>query len=489
MAFFVVLNGPRADEVLELDPHATLMLGGGPNNHVVLPDLHVADLQAQVYPAEGYYWFQDLGYGFTLVNGLELARAVHALVENDVVQLGRTFLRFCLQPPAAASAGGIEELRAEIAFLRDEAQDATARLAQLESTKAEMGRRLEAARSAESAAARDVKRLTRENEKITKELERARGELAAAGEVAEGGRRLEGEAAELRAELERRRAALAALEAEVAEHAPLREQVAALEAELARLRGFEGDAGRLEAELAQARAGEASLRDRVAGLEAERARLRGLEGDAGRLEVELADALSVQESLRDRVAALEEELSPLRGADTRAARLEDEVDGLRAELERAEGELSRLRGVDAARERLDVACAELRSELEAARAELEHARAEDAREQLASTLASLESARAALAALGVPGAATELPRDEPDDPGALLAGAELAPALARRLEDSLTRYAEREALRRLAGITPVHAALAGAQPVRDELRTLHLRATRLASALDIAGAD
>lgn len=458
MACFVVLNGPRVDEVLELNPNATLTVGGGPNNHLQLPDVHVADLHAQVYPAEGYYWFQDLGYGFTLVNAMELNRSVHQLVEHDVLQLGRTFLRFALQPPAATGTGDLEELQNELRFLREEAQDATKRIAQLESTKAEVAKRLEAARAAETAAAKEAKQLSRENQTLTRDLERLRAELGAAGDASEEKTRLASEATELRAELELRRAEVAELREAAASEEQLRAQIAALEAELAPLHDAEADKGRLATELADLRAQHGSLRDQVAALEAELGRLREVARERDGLASELADLRAQQGPLRDQLAALEAELARLGDAEAAKARLEAELAELGGRLERQE-------------------------------AELEQARADDARAELASTRALLHDARDALAALGVPPPASELPRGDTDDLGALLDAADLAPEVRRRLEASLTGHVERETLRRLAGMAPGFAPIDEAGPIREELRMLHTRATRLASALGLSGSD
>ncbi len=279
MAFFVLLNGPRAEEVHALHPEAMLMVGGGPNSHIQLADVHVADVQGQVYPAEGFYWFQDLGYGFTFVNGAELTRAVHQLMPNDVLQLGRTFLRFVLQPPAATGTGEVDALRHEVAALREEALDATKRLGQLESTKAEVAKRLEAARAAEGAAVKDAKRLAQENAGLARDLERLRAEVLAAGGASEEAGRRGREAAELRAELERVRGELAGAREEVARQAQLHDRIAALEAELAPLHDAEAQRGRLATELADLQGQQGLLRDRVGALEGELVRLRATEAE------------------------------------------------------------------------------------------------------------------------------------------------------------------------------------------------------------------
>ncbi|MCA9604307.1 MAG: FHA domain-containing protein [Myxococcales bacterium] len=447
MACFVVLTGSLVDQVFDLHPTATLTLGSGPNNHIQLPEADVAELHAQVYPAQGRYWFQDLGYGYTLVNARDVSQTVHPLDENDVVQLGRTFLRFLFQPPAGVATGGLTELQHQLTSLREEAMDATKRLAQLESTKDELARRLESSRSAESAASREAKKLARENEKLTGDNEALRGELATLGAAAEEKTQLEDEGVELRAERDR-------LKREVAEKERLEARVAELEAELGALRDARGEADRRGAEVEELEAERRTLLDQVA--------------DRRRLEGEVAALTDELTTLKDELAARE--------------RLGEELVALRAELEP-------LRGAQADNDRLSIERADLLAQLDRLREELAVARAEDAREELDDTRAALDEARAALAALGVPAAATALARADEDDPGAILDAAGLSPELARRLEASLTRFAERESLRRLGGATPTAAPLAEAGDIERELRTLRERATRLASALDLMGSD
>lgn len=444
MACFVVLTGSLADEVFDLNPAATLTLGSGPNNHIQLPEPDVAELHAQVYPAEGRYWFQDLGYGYTVINAQELSQSVHPLDENDVVQLGRTFVRFLFERPAATGAPDLEH---QLASLREEAMDATKRLAQLESSRDEMARRLESSRSAESAASRDAKKLGRENEKLTKEVERLRTEVEALAAAAEEKTQLEDEGVAVREERDR-------LRQEVAEKARLEARLSELEAELIALHDARSEADQRGAELSELEAERRSLLDQVA--------------DKTRLEQE--------------VASLSAELDGLRAELAARAHLGDELVTAKAELET-------LRETQADNDRLNIELAELLAQVDQLREQLADARATDAREELADTRAALVAAREALAALGVPDAAPSLPRADEDDVGAVLDGADLAPDLRRRLEAALTRHVERESLRRLGGATPTFAPLDEGKDIEEELRRLHDRATRLASALDLTGSN
>jgi len=136
MAYLLILNGPRVDEVVALDPSATLTLGSSRDSHIQLLDPDVAPTHGRVYPAEGTYWFQDLGQGYTLLNLDLMEGSTQGLFPHDVLILGRTFVKFVLEPPAArAGAAGpshaVKAKEAEIERLRKrltEAQGGTSKV-------------------------------------------------------------------------------------------------------------------------------------------------------------------------------------------------------------------------------------------------------------------------------------------------------------------------------------------------------------------------
>ena len=150
MAFLLFLNGPRADDAVELDPSATLTLGSSPEAHVQVPDADAAPAHAQVYPAEGRVWLQDFGQGYTYLNLEPLASATVALEPHDVLIVGRTFLKFVTQPPRARGADRASELtgaKREIERLRLRLTEAHGDLARARKETAKVEEELESARA------------------------------------------------------------------------------------------------------------------------------------------------------------------------------------------------------------------------------------------------------------------------------------------------------------------------------------------------------
>lgn len=208
MAYLLILTGQRADDVVELNPAATLSLGSSTEAHIQLPQADVAAIHAQVYPAQGSYWFQDLGEGHTSINMDPLANATHVLRAHDVLALGRTFVKFVTEPPHAH--GGVD--RSEELGARDrEIEQLRERVAQLEAKNGELGGELERAReqveevraeleevrAAESAqelasalAVQEATRAAEETRPIEDELRTLRGrasDLAAALDMGRSG--------------------------------------------------------------------------------------------------------------------------------------------------------------------------------------------------------------------------------------------------------------------------------------------------------------
>ena len=105
MACIQFLNGSRAEELVELNPAATVIVGSAHDVHIQVTDPDVVGSHCQLYPAEGSYWLQDLGEGFTVLNAARLASTAVGLRPYDVFIRGKTFLRFLAEPPRCSSCG------------------------------------------------------------------------------------------------------------------------------------------------------------------------------------------------------------------------------------------------------------------------------------------------------------------------------------------------------------------------------------------------
>jgi predicted component of type VI protein secretion system len=114
MPYVQILSGSRANDVIELNPSASLIVGSAQDAHIQLSDADVVPNHCQIYPAQEAYWLQDLGEGLTVLNTHRLAGTTEGLRPNDVFILGQTFLRFLTQKPVGAGGGGDAQLQAEV---------------------------------------------------------------------------------------------------------------------------------------------------------------------------------------------------------------------------------------------------------------------------------------------------------------------------------------------------------------------------------------
>ena len=108
MAFLRFITGKRVDEVIELNPSATLVLGSSADSHIQLTDdKEIHGTHCQVYPAEGSFWLRDLGEGgLTILNMRRLAGETDVLRDHDVFIIGRTFVKFLAERPAGGGGAG-----------------------------------------------------------------------------------------------------------------------------------------------------------------------------------------------------------------------------------------------------------------------------------------------------------------------------------------------------------------------------------------------
>lgn len=347
MAFLQFLNGGRDQQVEELNPQASLVVGSAGDAHIRVGDPGVEGRHCQVYPAQGAFWLQDLGAGNTILHMKRLKGTTEGLKAGDIFIIGQTFVKFWTErpvvggggaAPAAAAAGADPALERELAAARSKAEEAAR---DLEHARAELERaqgEAEAARAKAEAAEAEVERAKGERERTDEqrqEAEQARDELQQriAG--------LEAEVTQAKADAEAEAArAKAEAEAEAAQ------AKAAAEAELA--------AGReaLEREQAEGKAALEATRAEIEALRAEAA-LRGRDRlaalrDGGDLAA-LVDGLALPDAVRARLEAA----------------LEDAV--TREALARAAGPVVPLRGL-----RVPGCDRDLEAELGAARRRSEH---------------------------------------------------------------------------------------------------------------------
>ncbi|MCO5171465.1 MAG: FHA domain-containing protein [Planctomycetes bacterium] len=343
--FLQFLNGGRDQEVEDLNPQASLVLGSAGDAHIRVGDPGIEGRHCQVYPAQGSFWLQDLGAGNTILHMKRLKGTTEGLKAGDIFIIGTTFVKFWTERPAVGGGGGGAAapaadpgLERELAAARTKAEEAGRDLEQARQELERAQGEAEAARAKAEQAEGELERLRGERERLDEqrqEAERARDELQ--GRIAGA----EAEAAAAKAEAE---AAAARAKAEAEEEAARAK--AAAEAELA--------AGREALEREQA--------EGKAALEATRAELEALRAEAA---VRGRDRLA---ALRDGgdLAALVEGLA-LPGA-VRArleAALEDAV--TREALARAAGPVVPLRGL-----RVPGCERDLEAELGAARRRAEH---------------------------------------------------------------------------------------------------------------------
>lgn len=221
MSYLQILTGPRGDEVIELNSTATLIVGSAPDAHIQLPDSDVTPNHCQVYPAQGSFWLQDLGQGSTVLNMRRLTGEIEGLKPLDVIIVGRTFLRFLAQAPAAASGSGshtgaavgggedsaaLAAAQSEIAALKEEVDQLRnwhSKGEALSSTLTEKLReakdRLEKVRRQLSERDDEIHELRQERARMEKRLVEVQKDLANSEEKSKG---ISGEVAKLKAALQ-----------------------------------------------------------------------------------------------------------------------------------------------------------------------------------------------------------------------------------------------------------------------------------------------
>lgn len=314
MPFLQILSGERADELFELHPSASLVVGTGPEAHIRLPDSRMGVSHCQVFPAQGSYWLRDMGQGPTVSNLRRVAANETArLAVRDILIVGHTFMRYLEERPAAAGPKGadpadlvraVERVRAlelqtktleaqlsaleghaggahkERETARQMVSDLRSQLASAEDTSQRSGVELERARTR-------IQTLEKEQDKVRARLnevqEEAKKALAAKAEEIqlseEALAELDAEKTQARNELAEVKEALGKAERQVGElKAELAQVTRALQGELAQVKQ-EADDRVANASVEQRRrlvALEASLSAALTSLDASRAALRSL---------------------------------------------------------------------------------------------------------------------------------------------------------------------------------------------------------------------
>lgn len=132
MSFLQFVTGSRSQEFVELNPTASLIVGSSSSAHIQLHDPDVQQQHCRIYPAQGAFWLQDLGQGFTILNMKRLSNETEGLRANDVFIVGRTFIKFWAEKPPATGGGGgadpaeLETARRRVSQLEAELEQARA---------------------------------------------------------------------------------------------------------------------------------------------------------------------------------------------------------------------------------------------------------------------------------------------------------------------------------------------------------------------------
>ncbi|MBL4849889.1 MAG: FHA domain-containing protein [Planctomycetes bacterium] len=174
MAYLQFMNGSRADQLQELSRSSLLIVGNSSEAHVQLTDEGIGATHCSIYPAEGSYWLQAKGQGLTLINTRRLNNGeTGKLQPNDVLILGKTFVRFLAEKPASLGAdpAALERTQQRIAELE----------AELEATKAEH----KATKAAKAEQRSRFEAQATEAQGLSNKLERLRSEVNQGGKESE----------------------------------------------------------------------------------------------------------------------------------------------------------------------------------------------------------------------------------------------------------------------------------------------------------------
>ncbi len=300
--FLQFLNGSRDQQVEELNPAASLVIGSGDDAHIRVVEPGVEGRHCQVYPAQGAFWLQDLGAGNTILHMKRLKGTTEGLKAGDIFILGQTFVKFWTERPAVGAAAPASTAPADgggaaLEAAKKELQAAKAQAGELEDQLAAAKQEAQAAADEASRAQADAERERAGRE----EAERARDALAGEKQA------LEQKVAELEGDVERARADAEAQASKAREEAEAQVAAARADAEAELARGREA----LEREQAEGKAALEATRAELAALRAEqeargRDRLTSLVDGAGDLRA-WVEALGLDHTARVRLeAALED---------------------------------------------------------------------------------------------------------------------------------------------------------------------------------------
>lgn len=308
MAYLQFMNGTRDQQVEELNPAASLVVGSAEDAHVRVTDAGVEGRHCQVYPAQGAFWLQDLGAGNTILHMKRLKGTTEGLKAGDIFILGQTFVKFWTEKPtvgaaapAPSAAGGpaLDALKRELSTAQAEAARLKGEAEKARGEGDQARKELEAARGEATRAKADAEKERKEKEQV----ERRRQEADEQREAAEKQRQeledargtLEGRVKQLEGELETTRSDAAA---------EVSKARADAEAGLATAReALEREQAEVKASLEATRAECAALRahDEVRG----RDRLAALAGASDLAKV--IEALALPDALRLRLEAAVED--------------------------------------------------------------------------------------------------------------------------------------------------------------------------------------
>lgn len=322
MACIQFLSGSRDQEFVELDPAATLTLGSADSGvEIKVSDPGIEPIHCRIYPGNGQFWLQSNSDSIWINMDRAQKGSTKGLPDTSILILGKTYLKFWSQRPAAASGSGsgavggadpaaLSQAQSELAAARSEIEQLKAGAGQTE----ELQRKLEAAQAEAQAAQAKVGELEgRLNEAQTKasalEQEISGAKAEAEAKVAEA----EAQVAEAKREADERCAKLQSEADAAKQEAEEKAQAAVREAEETRDREVaaakeqaEREQEEMRSALEASRANLAALREREDAL----TRDRLADVQSGSDLAQALDALDLPEALRLRLeAAVEAEVT------------------------------------------------------------------------------------------------------------------------------------------------------------------------------------
>jgi len=323
MACIQFLSGSRDQEFVDLDPAATLTLGSADSGvEIKVSDPGIEAIHCRIYPGNGQFWVQSNSDSIWINMDRAQKGATKGLPDKSILILGKTYLKFWSQRPAASSGSGsgavgggadpaaLSQAQSELAAARSEIEQLKAGSGQTE----ELQRNLEAAQAEAQAAQAKVGELETQLKEAQAKASSLEQEITGAKAEAETKvAEAEAKVAEAKREADERCAKLQSEADAAKQEAEEKAQAAVREAEETRDREVAAAKEQAEREqeetrsaLEASRANLAALREREDAL----TRDRLADVQSGSDLARALDALDLPEALRLRLeAAVEAEVT------------------------------------------------------------------------------------------------------------------------------------------------------------------------------------